>query len=78
MRQVHRYVKETESDVMEPEDIVTAMAHDGGMAKCAVELVSVTREGPRIQLLRDAVDNRNLSPLKRVRELEYNEVGDGT
>lgn len=44
MRQVHRYEKETKSDLETPEDIVPELYQDGGVYSGALELISVQRE----------------------------------
>lgn len=63
-RQIHRYVKEAERNVTAPEDIVTALHHDGGISNCAVELISVLRDGDQLQRWRDGVRGRHITPLR--------------
>lgn len=70
MRQVHRYVKETQKDVTTPEDVVRAMQHDSGVVNCAVELVSVHRDGGVLQQWRDGVRGRHIMPLRRIGEFK--------
>lgn len=78
MRQVHHYVRETESEVTKPEEIMAAMTHDGGVANDAVELMYVNCMLPKLQVLRHAVHNRSRASLPRIGEFQYRDERDGT
>lgn len=77
MRQTHRYAKKTSRDVTTPEDLCTALHHEGGINNCAEELISVWSGGERLQRWRDGVRRMHTAPLKKVGRFQYGSVIDG-
>lgn len=77
MIQVHRFVKETKLDVTTLEDLVRALHHGGGTSNCAVELVSVHRDGTTMEKWSQVLMGRHIMPLRRVGKFVYGPFTDG-
>lgn len=47
------------------------MQYDGGIANCTVELITVHRDGPKMETWSNFVSGRHIAPLRRVGKFRY-------
>lgn len=76
-RLLKRYIEETESDVVTPEDIMDALTYDGGVKNTVVDYIKINRSHDTFLNVLLAQQLRMVEHLGTQSEIKYERMGDG-
>lgn len=76
-RHVKRYIEDTESDVVTPEDLMDVLVYDGGVKNTAVDFIKVHRDNKNVEEYVTALEAGLIARLGSPEEVLYEQREDG-